>query len=80
MAGEHHGSDGAQGQADIERGCHHLAGALAAAIACGTFSIDSYWQVNPRMTDLADMLLWALAAAALTLVFAGVLDALERWL
>jgi hypothetical protein len=30
-----------------------------------------------RRSDLVDMLLWALAAAALTLVFAGVLDALD---
>lgn len=34
----------------------------------------------PDRTDLKDMLLWALAAAAITLVFAVVLDALEAWL
>jgi hypothetical protein len=30
--------------------------------------------------DLKDMLLWALAAAALTVVFGWVLDVLEAWL
>ena len=33
-----------------------------------------------RRSDLANTLLWALAAAAITLVFGAVLDVLEAWL